>query len=358
VSSLGLPVLLLVFVVAALGVWLAGVQLSNTTDVLSVRLGLGQALGGLLLLAVATNLPEIAITASAALRHDLGIAIGNVLGGIAVQTAVLVAIDLFGLRGGRPLTYRAASLQLMLEGSLVVAVLVIAIMGTQLPSSLIVGRVAPSGLLIVIAWIAGIWLLGKARKGLPWHEQGRAPDAQDTPGGNSKQKKQDDADAKGHSTARTVIVFAAAALVTLAGGVILEESGTRIAGHIGMSGILFGSTVLAASTALPEISTGLASVKLGDYNLAVSDIFGGNAFLPVLFLLASLLSGDAVLPKAEATDIYLAGLGVLLTVVYLWGLVFRPSRKILGMGVDSLIVLVLYAIGIVGLVAVSNAHPA
>jgi cation:H+ antiporter len=155
-----------------------------------------------------------------------------------------------------------------------------------------------------------------------------------------------------------VIVFAAAALVTLAGGVILEESGTRIAGHIGMSGILFGSTVLAASTALPEISTGLASVKLGDYNLAVSDIFGGNAFLPVLFLLASLLSGDAVLPKAEATDIYLAGLGVLLTVVYLWGLVFRPSRKILGMGVDSLIVLVLYAIGIVGLVAVSNAHPA
>jgi cation:H+ antiporter len=299
----------------------------------------------------------MAITASAALRHDLGIAIGNVLGGIAIQTAVLVAIDLFGLRGGRPLTYRAASLQLMLEGGLVVGILVIAIMGTQLPSSLIVGRVAPGGLLILIAWLAGLWLLSKARKGLPWHEQGRAPDAQSTPGGSSKQKKHDDASAKGESTARTAIVFAAAAFVTLAGGVILEESGTQIADHIGMSGVLFGSTVLAASTALPEISTGLASVKLGDYNLAVSDIFGGNAFLPVLFLVASLLSGDAVLPKAQATDIYLAALGVLLTVVYMWGLVFRPSRKILGMGVDSLIVLALYVIGIAGLVAVSGAHP-
>ena len=42
----------------------------------------------------------------------------------------------------------------------------------------------------------------------------------------------------------------------------------------------------------------------------------------------------------------------------MWGLVFRPSRKILGMGVDSLIVLALYAIGIAGLVAVSGAHPA
>ena len=31
--------------------WVAGVKLSDTTDVLSSRLGLGQALGGLLLLA-------------------------------------------------------------------------------------------------------------------------------------------------------------------------------------------------------------------------------------------------------------------------------------------------------------------
>ena len=56
--------------------WIAGVKLSNTTDVLSSRLGLGEALGGLILLAIATNLPEIAITASAALSNNLGVAIG------------------------------------------------------------------------------------------------------------------------------------------------------------------------------------------------------------------------------------------------------------------------------------------
>ena len=354
-SSLSLPLLILVFLLAAGGVWVAGVRLSSTTDVLASRFGLGQALGGLLLLAVATNLPEIAITASAALKHDLGIAIGNILGGIAVQTVVLVAIDVFGVRRGRPLTYRAASLQLMLEGGLVVGVLVIAIMGTQLPSSLIVGRVAPGGFLIAVAWVAGLLLLAKARGGLPWHEDGRAPDTRKRAAGSGKRQKQGGEPSRRRSTLRTGLIFAAAAAVTLVGGVLLEESGTRIAAHIGMSGVLFGSTVLAASTALPELSTGLASVKLGDYDLAVSDIFGGNAFLPVLFLVASLLSGTAVLPRAQSTDVYMAALGVLLTVVYMWGLVFRPGRRVVGMGIDSLVVLVLYAVGVAGLVAISGA---
>ena len=88
--------------------------------------------------------------------------------------------------------------------------------------------------------------------------------------------------------------------------------------------MLLGATFLTAATSLPEVSTGLASVRVGDYQLAFSDIFGGNAFLPVLFLLACLLSGQSALPQAQDTDIYLAGLGILLTAVYLYGLIFRP----------------------------------
>jgi cation:H+ antiporter len=105
---------------------------------------------------------------------------------------------------------------------------------------------------------------------------------------------------------------------------------------------------------LPEVSTGIASVRLGDFQLAVSDIFGGNAFLPMLFLLAGLLSGNAVLPQAQDTDIYLTALGIVLTVVYGWGLITRPQRQVLRMGTDSLAVLALYAVGIAGLVAVSQ----
>jgi len=350
-DALALPLLLVIFVAAAAAVWVAGTQLSDMTDVLSSRFGLGQALGGLILLAIATNLPEIAITVSAALSHNLGIAIGNILGGIAIQTVVLVILDQFGVRSKHPLSYMAASLLLVLEGVLVIAVLTVAIVGTQLPSSLIVARIAPGGLLITVLWLAGLWLLGKARTDLPWQAKGDAPGGQE-PGDTAKAKQKKDDASKGKSTAREVIVFLVAALVTLAAGVALEESGNAIAGHIGMTGVLFGATFLAASTSIPEVSTGLASVKVGDYRLAFSDIFGGNAFLPVLFLAASLLSGQAVLPLAQHTDIYLAALGILLTTVYLYGLIFRPKRQVLNMGLDSVIVLALYALGILGLVAI------
>ena len=76
-----------------------------------------------------------------------------------------------------------------------------------------------------------------------------------------------------------------------------------------------------------------------------------NAFLPVLFLVASLLSGEATLLRAHDTDIYLTGLGILLTVVYLCGLIFRPRRYTLRMGIDSFAVLALYLLGVAGLIA-------
>jgi len=352
-SHLSLPLLLLVFAAAGGAVWVAGIYLSNTADSLDTKFKLGEALGGLILLAITTNLPEIAITATAALHHDIGVAIGNILGGIALQTVVLVALDV-SVPGKRPLTFQAASLILVLEGVLVTAVLTVAMMGTQLPKSLILFRLTPEDIALVVFWVAGLWLLNKARKDLPWQEKGDAPGGQETSDMKARKQREEAKDKKA-GTGKTIAVFLAASAVTLIAGVVLEQSGDGVAKHLHMTGVLFGATILAAATSLPELSTGLASIKLGDYQLAVSDIFGGNAFLPTLFLLATVLSGQAVLPQAKNTDIYLAGLGILLTAVYLYGLIFRPRRLLLRMGADSLVVLILYALGVAGLFAIAGA---
>ena len=353
-TSLSVLVLAIIFAGCAAVIWVAGIQLSNTTDVLDDRLHLGSALGGVVLLAIATNLPEIAITVTAAASGQVGVAIGNILGGIAIQTVVLVALDAFGGRSRATLTYQAASLSLVLEAGLVIAVLTVAVMGSQLPSSLHVGRLAPASILIAGLWLGGVFILGRARGRLPWQESGEAPHNQVPQQGHSKKTKNKEATARKVSTARTVAVFAAAAVATLVAGYFLEQSGDALAGHIGLTGVLFGSTILAAATSLPELSTGITSVRMGDTQLAMSDIFGGNAFLPVLFLVATLISGKAVLTQAQSTDVYLTALGILLTVVYIFGLLFRPRRTLARMGPDSLAVLVLYILGIGGLVAIAT----
>ncbi|GAA5511983.1 hypothetical protein Dcar01_00697 [Deinococcus carri] len=344
-ATMPVPLLFLMFALAAAAVWLAGIRLSGATDILDERLKLGEALGGLVLLAVATNLPEVAITVSAALGHHLGLAIGNILGGIAVQTVVLVVLDAFGLGRRAPLTSEGRSLSLVLEGSLVTAVLMGVIMGSQLPKTAVWGRLEPGTLLVTLLWGLGLWLISRGRR-LPWQPAGTPPT--ERPEVQQARERQQ-ARQKRTSTARAALVFTASAVVTLAAGLVLALSGDALAQHLHLSGVLFGATVLAAATALPEVSTGLAAVRLGDYELAVSDVFGGNAFLPVLFLLASLVSGQAVLPQLQRTDLYLTALGVLLTATYLYGLVFRSRRQWGLLGLDSWAVLVLYLLGLAGL---------
>ena len=345
-DSLPLWLLLIIFIAGAGVIWIAGIQLSKTTDVLDARLHLGSALGGLLVLAIATNLPEIAITVSASMSGSLDVAVGNILGGIALQTVVLVILDVFGKRskGTKPLTNRAASLTLVLEGIVVVAVLTVVIAGSQLPSGLEIIRLTPDVVLIAVLWFVGLALVQRAKKHLPWHEDGRAPASSGRSAGKNINTKM--------GTAKAAVIFSIAALATLAAGVVVELAGDAASTQLGLPGVLFGATVLALATSLPEISTGLQAIKQGDDELAISDIFGGNAFLPVLFLVATVISGKAVLPQANGSDIYLTALAALLTLVYVVGLVFRPSRRVAGMGVDSLVVLLLYLLGIGGLVAI------
>ena len=87
-AGLGSPLLVLIFLAASAATWAAGITLSKSTDALDARFGLGDELGGLILLAIAGTLPELAITISAAASGNLEIAAGNLIGGIAIQTMV------------------------------------------------------------------------------------------------------------------------------------------------------------------------------------------------------------------------------------------------------------------------------
>ena len=347
-SGLASPVLLLVFLAGSAATWGAGVTLSKSTDALDARLGLGDELGGLILLSIAGSLPELAITISAAASGNLPLAAGNLIGGIAIQTMVLLLCD-FAVGPARPLTYLVGRLTPVLEGLLVIILVAIVDMGALLkPSTAIAGRVSPASLAIVVVWVVGLYLINKAAKDPRWEVV--MPGSR--PGRRRVEKRQPDQPhpyAKA-STARVAAIFGVASVVTLCAGVALEASGNELANRLGINGVIFGATVLATATALPEISSGIAAVRLGDNALAIGDIFGGNAFQVCLFLVADLVAGKPVLPSAAGNlNAWLAALGIGVTAIYGFGVIGRPMHCRFRLGPDSLLALVLFGLGIAGL---------
>jgi cation:H+ antiporter len=347
----GAPLLLLIFAAAAAATWVAGVYLSRTTDAIDIRLGLGDALGGMILLAVAGSLPELAVTVSGALAGNLDLVAGNLIGGIAVQTATLVICDFF-VRGKRPLSHLVGSLIPVLEASIVIMVVSVVLMGALLPASVSIGSASPASIAAVVLWLLGIYVLNRARKTPRW--EASAPGSR--PGRPHRRAAHPD---QPHpfskaSTGRVVLIFIAGCVITLIAGALLEITGNELAKRAGLNGVVFGATVLALATSLPEISSGIAAVRLGDHQLVMSDIFGGNAFQVCLFLVADLVAGRPVLPSLGPANSWLAGVGIVLTAVYAAAVILRPQRRILRLGGDSLIVVVIFAIGILGLIAVSR----
>jgi cation:H+ antiporter len=350
-GSLSTTGLVIIFLVGAAATWVAGTFLSDTTDVVDDRFDLGEALGGLILLGIAGTLPEIASTASAALSGHLGLATGNLLGGIAMQTLVLVLLDAVS-RSKTPLTSLSAVLEPIVEAVLVILLVTLALLGPLLPDSVAFGPVSPISILIVVMWLLGLVVLNRLRKTQRWTAttetvtaamQAKVETSEPPPQSRFQRA----------STSTVVLVFGAAAIVTLIAGVVLERSGNELADRWGINGVIFGATILAFVTALPEISTGIRAVRLGQVGLAMGDIFGGNQVQMTLFLVADLLAGKPVLQTVSASSSWLGGIGVVVTAVFAAGLVVRPPKKTWGIGPDSWLVLAFYLIGLAGLLRIS-----
>jgi cation:H+ antiporter len=81
--------------------------------------------------------------------------------------------------------------------------------------------------------------------------------------------------------------------------------------------------------------------------MAVSNIIGSNMFcLGLLALADAFYTPGPIMPQIDRSATFAAALGLVLTAVYLWGMIERRDRTILRMGVDSAVVITLYPIGL------------
>lgn len=337
-GGLPLPANLAVFAAAAAIVWLAGTRIAGYASTLAERTGIGAAVVGALLLGGITSLPEVATTGAAAAGGNAALAVNNLLGGVAMQVAILALADAAIGRGA--LSAIVARPTVLLQATLNILLLVLVATGIT------AGDVPFLGL---GAWTAGIALvyLGAmiviARSHAPeaWRPVRRvaAETASETEASAAKETR---------STGRIVAYTVVAATAIFAAGYVLARTGEALAEQTGLGASFVGAVLVAIATSLPEVSSTLAAVRLGQLELAFGDIFGTNLFDVALVSLAdAVYGGGQVLGEVGAFSVCAALLGILVTAIYLGGLIERRDRVVLRMGVDSLLVLLVYLGGLV-----------
>jgi len=331
---------LVLFAAAAAGVWLAGTRLCHYADAIADRKRIGKAMMGFVFLAAATELPEMATTIIGSIAGEARLVLNNMFGGITMQTAILAVAD-----AAVPmvaLTSYPRKPTPALEGTLLILLLALLLAVSALGDAALAWNIGFGSVVFAFAYAGTIVLLRNFDREEPWLpvevlEETAAPLTK------SLARSLDII-----PVSRLVWMSLAATLVIFVCGVMLVNLAETLADQTALGTSFIGVTLLAASTSLPELSTTIAAVRLGAFTMAISNIFGSNLIMIALLLPADILYREGVLlDRIDTTATFALISGMVVSSVYVAGLLLRNRQRVLGMGIDSIIVLIIYSASLV-----------
>jgi cation:H+ antiporter len=325
-----------VFVGSAFVVWFAGTRLARYADAIAEKTGIGRELLGILLLGGVTSLPELAVGITASLAGTPTLSINDVLGSAAINVVILALAD--AAIGRSALTSTLASPGVLLQGVLGIVLLSL-VLGAVIAGDVLVLGIGAWSWLMLAAYLGAIWMIARSRGVDSWVPAG---------GPRHAEKRNARARVPRGSLRRLIANTAAAGCAILVAGFLLARTGEAIAEQTALGVSFFGVLFLAMATSLPEVSTVLAAVRLRRYEMAIADVFGTNLFnVTIIVVVDALHPGAPVLVEAGRFAAFGALLAIVLTAIYLVGMIERRDRTVARMGIDSLAVLGCYAAGVV-----------
>lgn len=258
-------------------------------------LGLPSFFVGATVVSLATTLPEIMVSVLAAAQGKVDMAVGNALGSVTANTALVLSSGMVVLSG------------VQLERNLKAACLFLLAAITVLWLSCMSGKLEN--------W--GAVLLGFLCAGFLWHNIRRA----------SKQREEEKKEAAGAWTWKFLLGAAAIA----GGSQLLINAGSAIAMAVGVPERIVAVTLLAVGTSLPELVTTLSAVKKGEMALSVGNIVGANIIdLTLILPLCSLVSGGKLPLTAQNVFVDLPGCAVVVTVAAVPMILCCKSNRVQG----------------------------
>lgn len=298
--------------VACIGViGVAGSRLVHYGDALAALTGMSRSWIGMILMATVTSLPELVTGLSAVtVASTPDIAVGDALGSIVFNLALLALAEMLSRRGG---LYGKAGRTHVLTAAVGVLMIGIVLLALRVARSA-TGWAWGHASVFSVALIAVYGLAMRALYIFEMRSGAPSPTA-----------------SAGMPLRQALGGYALAAMFIVVAGIWLPLVGVRLARIMLWSDSFVGTLLIAFATSMPELVTTLAALRIGAVDLALGNILGSNLFDLLIIALDDLAHlGGPIFRDVDAAHAATGLIAAIMNCVVIVALLRPPRSRLIG----------------------------
>jgi cation:H+ antiporter len=284
-SATSLAVLIGLAAVGSALAWKGGDWLVEATDRLGARYGVPEVVQGAVVAAIGSSFPEFASTVFAAARGFFTLGVGAVVGSAVFNILVIPAVS--ALAGGgfldtdRDLVFKETQFYLLSLSAVLLTFAVAAVYEPIESDPRAGGTVTPLMALALLA-LYGLYVF------VQWADTAEMETPERTDG-----------------ALRDVGLLAGSLLLVLIGAEALVRSAVGLGEFFGTPPFLWGLTVVAAGTSLPDTFVSVSAARSGNAALSLANVLGSNVFALLVALPAgAIVAGGAEIAFSESVFMF------------------------------------------------------
>ncbi|MFC1998649.1 sodium:calcium antiporter [Chloroflexota bacterium] len=324
------------FVACATIIIIAGTKLTRYSDTIADKTGLGKTFVGILFLAVATSIPEMATGISSVRVLDppnVDLALGDAFGSNLFNLLILALIDVLYTRGSIWTHASKGQTLLAVLSMATVGLATIAALAGNLDFDISVGWISIFSLVLIAFYMFSLTTTYK-------YEQKH----------QAKSDIEVDVPYEGMTLRHAYIGYGITAAIIIGGGIWLAIIGDEIVAQTGWKSGIVGTLFLGITTSLPELVVSITAIRIGSIDLAIGDILGSNMFnVSIIVFVADIFytGGSVFTDTTNALTFVAVGLlTMVMTTAVLFGLISKVKTKTFkSISWNSIALVILYIAG-------------
>jgi cation:H+ antiporter len=264
--------LLLILVGFVLLIWSAERFVMGCSAAAS-HLGMSPLLIGIIIVGFGTSLPEMIVSAQAALASQPSLAIGNAIGSNIINTALVLGLTALIAPIAVHSGIVSKEIPMLIGITLVFGFMVWDGSFTRLEALVLI-----SGFFLLIAW--SIYTSMRA---------------DDDHLGAEVQAAVSSAEMSLKSAITWLLI---GLLILMVSSNVLVMGATSVAEQLGISNLIIGLTIVAFGTSLPELAASIVAARKGQHDIAIGNVVGSNMFN--LLAVTGIAGTIAPIPELES----------------------------------------------------------